>query len=73
MTTLSIIGVLGNAEIYSHANYPLLEPDVFGRVGGGFVKDVILTSFWQKRIFDPSLMTVKCSLYFYNMSLFFKF
>ena len=55
MTTLSIIGVLGNAEIYSHANYPLLEPEVFGRVGGGFVRDVILTSFWQKRIFDPSL------------------
>ncbi len=41
---------------YSHANYPLLEPDIFGRVGGGFVRDVILTSFWQKRIFDPSLM-----------------
>ena len=39
----------------SHANYPLLEPDAFGRVGGGFVKDVILTSFWRKHIFDPSL------------------
>ena len=44
---------------YSHANYPLLEPDVFGRVGGGFVRDVILTSFWQKRIFDPSLKIAK--------------
>ena len=51
MTTLSIIGV----RRYRHANYPLLEPDVFGRVGGGFVRDDILTSFWQKRIFDPSL------------------
>ncbi len=46
---------MGNAEIYSHANYLLLEPDIFGRVGGGFVRDVILTSFWQKHIFDPSL------------------
>ncbi len=104
MTTLSIIGVLGNAEIYHRqpnvmvacaqahvaqardcivVNYTiprlrhmclcagnhniglpmdiqscklsLLEPDVFGRVGWGFVRDVILTSFWQKRIFDPSL------------------
>ena len=24
-------------------------------LGGGFVRDVILTSFWQKRIFDPYL------------------
>ena len=40
-----------------HGNYLLLELDVFGRVGGGFVRDVILTSFWHnyKRTFDPSL------------------
>lgn len=47
-------------RIYSHANYPLLGPDVFERVGGGFVRDVILTSFWQKRTFEPSLNGLNC-------------
>ncbi len=37
---------------YSHANYPLLEPDVFGR---GFCKRRHIDVFWQKRIFDPYL------------------
>ncbi len=57
--------IIGSSEMwkYSHVNYPLLVPDVFGRVGGSFVREVIfnysyMTSFWQKRIVVPSLVYV---------------
>ena len=55
---LQLISVtIGSSEMwkYSHANYPLLVPDVFGRVGGSFVREVIF-------IFDIFLAeTYSCS------------
>ena len=50
---LIISVIMGSLEMwkYSHANYPLLEPGSFIRMEGVFVRDVMLTSFWQKHIY----------------------